>query len=253
MSNSTIAGFAGKRPSAFFVLLFSIFALALQTGCATIGQTPYYVEVSSLAAPEAARKRTYVILPGNKDTDPSDLLFTEFATYVSRALNANEFVAAEKADGADLAVVLFYGIGDPKVNQVTYTLPIWGKTGVSSSYTSGTVNAIGNTATYNETTTYSPSYGITGYSTQVENVTTYFRFVDVVGYDLELFRNSNRQVQLWKTMITSTGTSGDLRRLFPIMIGTATPHIGKDTKQRLSLTAYESSPEVLVIKDAVRK
>ena len=171
------------RPS---ILMVSI--LVLCAGCATMGEPEFNVNVDSLAVPAAQARRTYVLLPGNESVTWEDLQFQEYAAYVMRVLNAQGFIAAEKADDADLAVILSYGIGDPQTQQYTYSLPVWGKTGVSSSQTYGTATAYGNSATYSGTTTYTPSYGITGYSTQTGSVTTYFRHAQITGYDFKEFR-----------------------------------------------------------------
>lgn len=175
-------------------------------------------------------------------------MFREFATQVSRVLNSRGFVSADYAEKADLAVVLFYGIGDPKVTQYTYALPIWGQTGINSAYTSGVIRATGNTATYSETTTYSPSYGIKGYTTQVGSVTTYFRYADIIGYYLKRFRDTKQQIQLWKVNITSTGSSGDIRRVFPIMIGAATPYVATDSGRQLEIALHEDENRVRFVK-----
>jgi hypothetical protein len=235
------------KPLAVFALLSVVLFLS---GCAAMGagRLAFAVEVSSLAAPGASARQTYVVLPGNEGIEAGDLLFREFATQVSRVLDSRGFFPADDADKADLAVVLFYGIGDPKVTQYTYALPVWGQTGISSAYTSGVVRSMGNTTTYSGSTTYNPSYGVTGYTTHVGSVTTYFRYADIIGYDLKRFRDTNQQIQLWKTSITSTGSSGDIRRIFPIMIGAATPYLAKDTGMSLEFTLYEDENRVKFVK-----
>lgn len=165
-----------------------------------------------------------------------------------RVLNAQGFTAASKADDADLAIFLSYGIGDPQTQQYTYSLPVWGQTGVSSAQTYGTATAYGNSASYSGTTTYTPSYGITGYSTHTGSVTTFFRHAQITGYDFKEFRQSNKQLQLWRTTITSTGTSGDLREVFPVLIGAAVPYIATNTGKQISVQLTESADIVRAVK-----
>jgi hypothetical protein len=225
-----------------------VFAMALFSGCATMRQPPFSVAVDSLASSTAKEKRTYILLPGNQGVTWDDLQFQEYALYLIRVLNTQGFVSAEKAEDADVVIVLSYGIGDPKTQQYSYALPVWGQTGVSSAYTYGTATAFGNSATYSGTTTYTPTYGVTGYTTQVGSVTTYLRYALVTGYDFKAFKESNRQVQVWRTTITSTGSSGDLRRVFPILIGAAVPYLATNTGRQIPVQLYEFDEIVRAVK-----
>jgi hypothetical protein len=165
-----------------------------------------------------------------------------------RVLDALGFVPAKKAEDADVAVVLSYGIGDPQTQQYTYSLPLWGQTGVSSAYTYGTLTAYGNTATYSGMTTYTPRYGVTGYATQTGSVTTYFRYALITGYDFKEFRESNKQTQIWRTVITSSGVSGDLRQVFPVMMGAGMPYLASSTGKQVSVQLTESDVMVRAVK-----
>jgi len=229
-------------------LLLSLIALWPLVSCANLRQPGFAVVVDSLAAPEAASKRTYVLLPGNENVHPTDLQFQEYSNYVNRALQSRGFVHATGFDDAEIAVVLFYGIGDPKTTQYTYSLPVWGQTGVSSSQTYGTATTFGGTTSYSGTTTHTPTYGVTGYSTQVGSRTTYFRYAMITGYDLAAYRESQQELELWKTTITSTGSSGDLRRVFPVLLGAAAPHLATNTGQQVSVTLYEDDEIVRAVK-----
>jgi hypothetical protein len=221
----------------FILLLF---------GCATNPRVN--VKVDSLASHETQEKLNYIMLSGNKDATPNDLQFQEFAAYLARALDSRGFVYAQNSEDADLAILLSYGIGEPQTNNYTYSLPVWGQTGVSSAYTYGTASAYGNTATYSGTTTYEPTYGITGYTTHTGSKTTYFRYVVITGYDYEVFKETDKEIQLWQTKITSVGESGDLRQVFPILIGAAVPYIAKNTGKKVPVTLYESDNIVKVVK-----
>jgi len=138
--------------------LTAVIALLLLAGCASMGRPRFHVVVDSLASAGADQHRTYVLLPGNEGVTWEDLQFQEYSRYVQRALEARGFQPAQEAEDADVAIVLSYGIGDPQTRQYTYSLPVWGQTGVSSSHTYGTATAYGNTASYSGTTTYTPSY-----------------------------------------------------------------------------------------------
>lgn len=194
------------------------------------------------------QKHPYLLFPGNEAVTWEDLQFQEYAQYLMRVLNSQGFVSADKAEDADVAIVLSYGIGDPQTHQYSYALPVWGETGVSSSHTYGIATAFGNSASYSGTTTYTPTYGITGYTTQLGSVTSDFRYALIPGYDFKAFKDSNKQVQLWRTTITSTGSSGDLRQVFPILISAAVPYLASNTGKQVPVRLYESDEIVRKVK-----
>lgn len=220
----------------------------LISGCAATGQPPFHVAVDSLASPAAQQKRTYLLLPGNEGVTWDDLQFQEYAGYVMRVLNAQGFVSAQKADAADVAIVLSYGIGDPQKTQYSYSLPVWGQTGVSSAHTYGTATAYGNSASYSGTTTYTPTYGVTGYTSHVGTQTTYFRYALITGYDFKAFKESEKQIQLWRTTVTSSGSSGDLRQVFPILISATVPYLATNTGKQVPVQLYENDKIVRAVK-----
>ncbi len=155
-----------------------------------------------------------------------------------RVLSMKGFVSARNAEEADVAILLFYGIGEPQTTQYSYSLPVWGQTGVSSSHTYGTATAFGNTASYSGTTTYTPSYGITGYTSHVGTKTTYFRYALISGYDFEAYKETKKEIQLWKTTATSTGPTGDLRQVFPLLVSASAPYIANNTGKKVPVQLY---------------
>jgi hypothetical protein len=218
----------------------------LLAGCAVTQH--FNVRVDSLAHVGAPTKRSYVLLPGNKGMTAGDLQFQEYAAYVHRALAARGFIQARRFEDADIAVFLAYGIGNPQTHVYSYSLPVWGQTGYSGSSTYGTLNTFGGYGTYSSTTTYTPTHGITGYSTEVGTYTTYFRFVLLDAYDLATYRREKKLAQVWRSTVTSTGSSGDLRRVFPAMVAGSARHLATNTGQRIEIVVDEESPAVRDIK-----
>lgn len=216
-------------------------------GCATT-KPHYFVSVDSINNKQVLAGKKYIILPAEKDVKIDDLQFKEYATYVTHALESKGYTAVDKFDDADIAIFLIYGIGEPKEHAYSYSLPIWGQTGVSSANTFGTATAIGKTATYSGTTTYTPTYGVVGSNTYSGSFVTYTRYIIMDAYDLKLFRETKKERELWKTNIISTGSSGDLRRVFPVLVAASAPYIGENTGQQVHVTLNEDSQEVLKIK-----
>ena len=231
------------------VVLTSLILLALLlTGCATMQPQPQFTVMVDTIGGATTEKNSYILLPGNKDTKSEDLQFKEYATYVNRALSKQGFVPAESFEKANVAIFLVYGIGDPKESQYSYALPTWGQTGVSSSNTSGTVNSYGGYSSYSGTTTYTPTYGVTGSTTHIGSYTTYFRFMVLDAVDLDEYKKSKKEVQIWKTSVTSAGSSGDLRRIFPVLVAASQQYVGKNTGQKVKVDLYEEDERVIQIK-----
>lgn len=223
-----------------------LLAALVVSGCATM-QPQFSVRVDSISG-GTADKNSYILLPGNKDTKAEDLQFKEYAAYVNRALIKQGFVPAESFENANVAIFLIYGIGDPQEHQYSYSIPTWGQTGVSSSYTTGTISSYGGYGSYSGTTTYTPTYGITGNTTHIGSHITYFRFMVLDAVDLDEYKKSEKEVQLWKTTVTSSGSSGDLRQVFPILVAASQQYVGKNTGQKVEVNLYEEDERVIEIK-----
>jgi len=212
-------------------------------GCT--GVTPvYFVRVDSINAPQANLKKKYVLFSGSKDIAKTDLQFKEFSRYVIKALNSKGYVKVEDAKEAEIAISLLYGISAPQ--QRASSVPLYGQTGISSSSTLGTISTYGSTSTYSGTTSYTPTYGIVGAIPVTR--TAYTRYLVLDAYDLERFKQSKEAVEVWKTTVISSGSSGDLRRVFPYLIVGATPYLGTNTGKQVTVRLSADDPKVLAIK-----
>ncbi len=212
-----------------------------------LGPTRFSVMVNSIADSNVEQRPSYVLLSGDEDVSESSLEFREYAGYVHRALQEQGFVLAEERSQAETAVFLTYGIGDPETRAYTYRVPTWGQTGISSSTTYGTVSTYGGYGSYSGTTTYTPSYGITGYTSHIGYSTTYFRFAEVTAFDILSFEGPESS-PAWRTTIGSVGSSGDLRRVFPVMVGAAMQYFGGNTGQVVEVTLREGDYSVRLVK-----
>ena len=66
--------------------------------------------------------------------------------------------------------------------------------------------------------------------------------------DLDEYRKAEKEVQLWKTTVTSNGSSGDLRQVFPILVAASKPYIGSNTGKKLKVMLSEGDKRVTEIK-----
>lgn len=226
-------------------VFLSLVAPLFLSGCTTTPRKPKYtVSVNGFAAPMTNSAISFIVLPGEKGVEASDLQFQEYSTFLERALSQRGFRRVSSIEDADIAVFLAYGIGEPKEHVYSYSIPHFGQTGVSSSTTYGSF--YGNS--YSGTTYYNPTYGVTGYSSHVGTYTTFTRHILIEAVDMAAYRSQNKTMQLWKTVIVSIGSSGDLRRVFPVMIGAAAAYLSTSTGEVRTVDIYEDDPRVLLVK-----
>jgi hypothetical protein len=236
------------------IKLFSLLFILALCGCASfsnMGTNRFNISVDSLAASGAAAKKTYLLLPGNQGVTAADLQFKEYAEYLKRVLNKKGYTYTESKDEADVAIYLSYGMGDPETHQYSYDLPVWGRTGYYASSTQVAQTVVDGQTKYRAYTTYTPTYGLIGYNTHIDSVTTFFRFAVIAAYDYSQFKKDETEVQLWKTTINSTGSSDDLRSIFPMLMAASIPYIATDTGHKVYLTLYETDPVVQEIKGGI--
>lgn len=225
--------------------------LSVLSSCATV-PSRCNVAINSFAGPEAEKKRNFIILPGLDGVSANDLEFQEYASLASRVMEGQGFTKAPTGQEANLVVFLAYSIGEPETRKYTYAVPHFGQTGVSSSTTYGSVNSTGyGSANYSATTYNTPSYGITGYSSQVGSVTTFTRVLSLEGVDLDFYRQSAQVRQLWKTKVASVGSSGDLRSLVPVLLVAASQYIGGSTGQIINIEISLSDPRINTLRGGV--
>jgi hypothetical protein len=213
------------------------------------GPSPFTVSVNGFAAPDSATKRTFVILPEMQGVKATDLEFEEYARVASAVLAQSGYVQVPSGTDPQLIIFLTYSIGEPKEHNYTYSLPQFGQTGVASSQTYGTVRATSpNTASYTATTYNTPTYGITGYATGSGSYSTFTRVVSLEAFDLAVYMQTKELKQVWKTKIASTGSSGDLRAVYPFMLTAAAPYIGKNTGSMVTCEIKADDPKALSLR-----
>jgi hypothetical protein len=219
--------------------IIGILAIALSlNGCM------YKIWVSGLGSSLDAGFR-FVVLPMGEGLRANDLQFQEYASYIIYALAGKGYEHVEALEQADVAVFLDYGIGNPEQVAYTYAFPVYvpGSTTTVSGYSSGT-GAI--TATATTKPTYKTKTG-TGTRTQY----TRRLVLDVV--DVRQYLQTEEVVSVWKTTVTSTGKSGDLRTVFPYLVYAAVPHLGKDTGKALKVTITDGDLKVLDFQKRARE
>ncbi len=234
-----------------FIKVITAVFIILSSGCATLtnfGKVRFEVAVDSLASSPEVPGKTYLLLPSNNGITGADLEFQEYAEYLKRVLQTKGYVYTTSKEDANLVIYLSYGIGDPQSYHYSYSMPVWGTTGYSAARsTIAQTDDDGNT-TYKTYTSYVPHYGFRGYRTYTDSVTAYNRFAVIAAYDYDQYKKDEKEIQLWKTTVSSLGTSDDLRRVFPILMTASVQYIATDTEHKVYETVFEDSDEVMKIK-----
>jgi len=214
------------------VLLVSLVLLA-SSGCSGM---LYELKINALSLPESASKKAYVLIPGNRSVQGSDLQYLEFAQLTKHAFKQRGFQLKRGPQEAEIVVLLAYGIGEPEEHEYVKQVPVWGATG----FTTSSVSSAGGSRTK---TTVTPTIGIVGTREVVEVDIEYTRYLLLVAYDLRALRQGRKR-QLWKTAVASTGAGNDLRKVFPYLIFGAMPYLGKRTDHRTVVDVDEDEEKV---------
>lgn len=211
-------------------------ALFLLTGLSACASTNIYSTANGFSVGSPPPGTTYLLRSDSEKVSEEGLEFREYASFVERALAVKGWSRVSEFSAADQIVFVGFGIGSPQKEQISYSLPVWGKTGISSAYTTGTISTYGNTGTVTATTTYMPTYGITGYNRIVGTVTTYDRWLRLSSIDRKTYDQTGKVSELWKLIVFSNGRTGDLRTVFPYLAMVASRYAGENTGKALKVT-----------------
>lgn len=187
-------------------LAILVLAFAL-SGCAAMLEA----RVSSfhnLASGQVAQ--TFAVVP--YDWQNGSLEFQTYEQRITTELNSRGFEPAP-LDQAQFVVFLAYAIDSGQ--NVTYSYPFIGQTGISSAKTYGTVNSYGNTAKYSGTTTYTPTYGVVGSGTGSQ--TEYKRVVRLDILDKASLASGNVR-KVYEGEVISSGSTGQLSAVMPTLL-----------------------------------
>lgn len=214
-----------KKGMLFLTIPFTLILTLFFFGCATFPDTnvnsyrSQYVATVNSYGNYKLQGKTFFIESGDDKVLSTDVEFKEFAGYVSKALEL--YGAKETIDkkNADICILVTYGIKDESYKE-SIPQPIWGNTGISSiktkdnPYGPGTVTEVDHVQ------------GITGYKNIERDVTQFLRVLNIYAYDNKI---TDKPDMLWKTNVTSSGTSNDLRIILPVMAWTGIGWYGRST------------------------
>lgn len=219
-------------------LMFRVWIAAftmLLTACSTSPRPMQFrTEIDSLsAASELHGKAQFVILPGNPGANEQDLQFIEFKAYVEKVLVNRGYSKAGSLQTGNLVIFLSYGVGAPEVHQYSYEVPLWNDMGYYYPYRMSRYNR-----------GFYPGYGVGGYTQRIESYTTFRRYLVLEACEKEPYLQQQQRKQLWKTSVQSSGSSNDLRLVFPYLAAAMQAYIGTNTGHMVTVDIDETDPLV---------
>ena len=233
----------------FFLVAISLIG-CVSTSMSSSNSPKYVIEVDSYGEDSTLVGKSCFLFLADSTINKTDLQFSEFHDLLLKFFIQKKYNIVDSFGLADVIILYNYGISDPTSKEISLNLPVWGQTGISSTSTSGDlkVDPYSNNIKYSEKTTRTPSYGITGYNNVQTTLTSYLRYLNLVAFDMDHYKKTKEQKRLWQSYITSSGSSGDLRKTFPIMLIGASNYIGHKSGEKIQITIHEDDPDVLKLK-----
>ena len=226
--------------------IINMIGLFIITACS---MSHYEVKVNSIAlSDEELTNYNSCILMPLSDKDEKTIIHKRYVLSLIDLLENNNIKIVDKYNKANCVIFFDYGISEPQAVNQTSIIPNYGVTGVSSSTTSGSVymqktgygNYTGNVSTH---TQYTPQYGITGYTPVNQTVFLYIRYLYMEAREI-IKDKKEAGDQLWSTMITSVGNSGELNKIMPYMLYVLAENIKTNTQGVQQINFYEDDENI---------
>jgi hypothetical protein len=193
-----------------------------------LGQPNVKVTVESRASESGHGKKVF-IFSGDPKVRPNTLEFKGYKKIVEKGLRVAGFKISKNPKEYDYFIYLKYGISEPNVEVKQKFVPIFGFDGPSSS-TTYLNSPTGNSATAHTYNSGAGAYLAGGYTKSWKEV-TYKRYLSLAAYKPN---KKNAKVekdfdQVWTVVTLSTGRSGDLRMIYPSLVGASIDYMGQDS------------------------
>ena len=192
-----------------------VLALVMGAVANAFSRDIYESEVQSFGNYNMVGKTFYVISADPKVSN-KDLEFQDYKDYITQCLILKGAILCENSDSADVCVLFDYGVVD-KSYVANVAIPIWGIT-----TTSRYINTI-----------------VTGVLNSKEDIQDYRRVINLYAYDNK--DRTSDPIMLWKTNISSFGSSRDMQEVLPYIAHAAIPYMGKQSNgiKIFQISAYK--------------
>lgn len=233
--------------------LFIAILMSVMSGCAT----HFVVQVNAIADAAATPGGTrYVLRNGNPDGGEDGLFFREFSAYFIPLLAQKGYQRVESSDKADIVIYFRYAVSDGRTGVSTFSHPLYETIGGNTINVTETKTDSGGTTTTTHSTLHIPLQTIyVGTAVESQSYTVYTSNAALEAYKIEAgtTEEATQHKVLWKTLISSTGESNDLRTTMPAMAAAAAPYLGGNSGAAVTVTLKPDDPQIIAVKKAARE
>ncbi len=231
-----------------FIFFISMAMISLLSGCAS----SLTMQVNAIAdknlKPTGMR---YVLLNGNTKGQEDDLFFREFSAYFVQLLTNKGYQRVKTRDRADIEIFFRYGVSDGRSGVHTFMHPIYETVGGNSIQFTETKTDSSGTTTTTGTVHIPASYQYVGTAVESRRYTVFTSSIALEAYSVPAGQDAPSI--LWKTLVSSTSDSNDLRAIIPVMAVAVEPYLAGNSGKQQSISIKYEDPKVLAIRKAVLK
>ncbi len=202
------------------------------------------VSVNSINDTIRLQGKKYVLFSGDAKISDNDLQFREFAGYVRKILSSLGYVEVN-SPSAEIAIFMRYGMGQPTRVDYSNSSPVFGFVGGgTSSFTAFSSSGQVTMGTISS----APQLGVVGQNYNSGSYYLYSRWLRLEAVDLVATGDTKNPVISWQTTVVSSGTSADLRLVFPYLIAAAKDYIGGNTGKMVNIVIRAGDKRVSALR-----
>ena len=235
------------RRTLLLISLSLLIAISL-FGCAT----QLSVQVNAIADSKiSSSANRYVLLNGNAEGQENDLFFREFSSYFIPLLAKKGYQRVKSREAADIEIFFRYAVSDGRSGIYTFTRPIYETVGGNTIHFTETKTDGAGTTTTTEGTVHVPLQ--TQYVGTVVESSSYVEYTATAALEAyRINRDDTTKEQphiLWKTLMSTTSDTHDLRTIIPIMAAAAEPYLTGNSGASKTIRLKLDDPRVKQIKN----
>jgi hypothetical protein len=182
-------------------------------------------EISAFSDGTPVAGTHYIFVRTGDPGGTQSLEFKEYAALLRKALAEKGLIEAMQPGEAAIVIDFNFGIDSRSVQRST---PTYGQVGVKTEME--TRNVFGQQQLFSKS---KPVYGVTG--SQTSTATVHRRWMTIKAFDADALRATKSLVEKWSVQSESEGSSGDLRRVVPVMVYASRPYIGTSSGRAIEV------------------
>ena len=208
------------------------------------------VQVNAIADTEiSTTAKRYVLLNGNAEGQENDLFFREFSAYFIPLLTQKGYERVTSPEAANIEIFFRYAVSEGRSGVHTFTHPIYETFGGNTiTFTETKTDGSGTTTTTKGTVHVPLQTQYVGTAVESHSFTLYTSSAALEAYVINDDTKKDQPGILWKTLMSSTSDSNDLRSVIPIMATAAAPYIAGNSGSSKTIKLKLDDPKILAIK-----